>query len=408
MSTDAAIRVPEAGRRRARPYLHQIDLFRILTFACVIGVHVVGQANDPGNVSANGVMTLLHFTRYAFFALTGFVLVYQFANDSFRAKNFWPRRFALVGIPYVAWSVVYWAYSIHLGQNYGTPGWLLSRLGLDLLFGTAYYHLYFLLVTMQVYLLFPLLLKLLRRTEGRHRWVLMVSAALELLCLWSLTYPPFTTGFPGQLWLHLYATVVPYQFFTVLGAIAAWHIETVHAFLRRHARVIAIAVVLAAIAAEWDYQRLVQGGLPPWMASGEFMPERIVWFIGVTVGLYLLGTQWAAQRQDHDLLARAVRYGADRSFGIFLIHPLILEILMPIFVSFGSTIGRFWETVLLYFAVVALSLAGTEVLRRIPGSLWLTGRPMLRTDLSVLVPRRFRMPAPTRDSSKEVVCSPTP
>ncbi|WP_327145494.1 acyltransferase [Nocardia sp. NBC_01327] len=409
MSTDAAIRPPEtAGRRQKRPYLHQIDLFRILTFACVIAVHVIGGVNDSGSVAANGAMALLHFTRYAFFALTGFVLIYQFANDSFRARNFWPRRFALVGIPYVAWSVVYWAYSIYLGQNYGSVGWLLSRLGLDLVFGTAYYHLYFLLVTMQVYLLFPLLLQLLRRTEGRHRWVLMVSAALELLCLWSLTYPPFTTGFPGQLWVHLYATFVPYQFFTVLGAIAAWHIDAVQAFLRRYARVLATAVIVTAVAAEWDYQRLVHGGMPPWMASGEFMPERIIWFIGVTVGLYLLGTLWAAQRQDHDLLARAVRYGADRSFGIFLIHPLMLEILAPAFVSWGATIGHFWETVLLFFAVVALSLIGTEILRRSPGSLWLTGRPMLRTDLSVLIPRRFRTPAPARDSCKEVVCSPTP
>ena len=35
--------------------------------------------------------------------------------------------------------------------------------------GTASYHLYFLLVSMQLYLVFPLLRRLLRATAGRHR-----------------------------------------------------------------------------------------------------------------------------------------------------------------------------------------------------------------------------------------------
>ncbi|MFB8007132.1 acyltransferase [Nocardia sp. NPDC056000] len=394
MSTATEIQQPAAeigGGRRKRPYLHQVDLFRIITFCCVIMVHTISSVNDAGSVAANAALALLHFTRYAFFALTGFVLIYQFGHQSLRARSFWPRRFALVGIPYVLWSVIYWAYSIHLGQIHGSVSWLLSRLGLDLLFGTAYYHLYFLLVTMQVYLLFPLLPKLLRRTEGRHRWLLAASAVLHVLVLWTLAYPPFDGGLPAQIWMHVYATVLPYQFFTLLGALAAWHIDAVHAFLREHTRLIVAAVLVIAVAAEGEYQLAVHDGQVAWVASDVFLPERTLWFIAITVGLYLLGTRWADQRQHHDRLAKVVRYGADRSFGVFLIHPFMLELLTPVLLPLAPSIGRFWLTIVLYLGVVAGSLAGTAVLRRSPVSLWLTGRPMLRTDPAALVPPRFRV-----------------
>ncbi|WP_405496352.1 acyltransferase [Nocardia sp. NBC_00511] len=405
MMTATDIQRADPPRRApARPHLYQVDLFRVLTFACVIAVHVIDQANDSGNDTSHGILTLLHFTRFAFFALTGFVLVYQFAGKSFRATTFWRRRFALVGIPYVAWSVVYWAYSIHLGQNHGSVPWLLSRLGLDLVWGTAYYHLYFLLVTMQAYLLFPLLRKLLQVTAGHHGWLLTGSAALHLVVLYYLHYPPFTTGLSGELWTHVPASVLPYQFFTILGAVTAWHIDAVHAFLRAHGRVIVAVLLLTGVAAEANYVFLVHHGLPPWGASDVFVPQMTLWFVAVSAGLYLLGTRWAARRDDSDVLARVIRYGSDRSFGIFLVHPLFIEMLIPKFPHLPQP----WKTVLLYLAVVGLALATTEVLRRIPGSLWLTGRPMLRTDVSVLIPRRFRNPTPSDGASKEVVCSPTP
>src|SRR6266567_2035321 len=110
---------PDSARPK-RAHLHQVDLFRILTFACVIGAHVVGNSLDPGNVPGNGVVVILHFTRQAFFALTGFVLIYQYGRrQPLNTRAFWRKRFPLVGIPYLAWSVIYWGYSIVAGLHPG-------------------------------------------------------------------------------------------------------------------------------------------------------------------------------------------------------------------------------------------------------------------------------------------------
>ncbi|MFI5776096.1 acyltransferase [Nocardia sp. NPDC051570] len=400
---DAAPRIIEPAARRAdertgprRPYLYQLDLFRVLTFACVIGVHVVGRSTDPSNVAANEVMSLLHFTREAFFALTGFVLVYQQANRPLRAGKFWRRRIALVGIPYLAWSVIYWAYSIVTGMHVETARAALWRLVFEIATGGAWYQLYFLLVTMQVYLLFPLIQRLLKATAGHHRWVLAVSAAVQVGCLLWLAHPPTLTGSAAGVWTDLYVTVLPYQFYVLAGAIAAWHIDAIDRVVDRFGPMIVGATVLAGVAAVAVYMDQIGQGVPPWQASEVFQPHLMPFYVLIIGGLYTVGRWWARHRRSDTLMARAVSLGADRSLGVFLLHPLVLQLLAPVVPWLTSAFGTLSGVAVLYVVVLAGTLFGTEILRRIPGSLWLTGRPMLHTRLPRIGYRKAISPvAPT-------------
>ena len=52
----------------------------------------------------------------------------------------------------------------------------------------ARYHLYFLLVSMQIYLLFPLIRWVLRKTEGYHRWLLAAAVAYQFWLTCALHY----------------------------------------------------------------------------------------------------------------------------------------------------------------------------------------------------------------------------
>ncbi len=392
---------PAAKRR----HLHQIDLFRIVTFACVIGAHVVGNSLDRDNVAGNGVVVLLHFTRQAFFALTAFVLIYQYTNKPFDTHSFWRRRFPLVGIPYVAWSVIYWAYSIvaglHPGEGVRSALW---RLVFETLTGGAWYQLYFLLVTMQVYLLFPLIMRLLRATEGHHRWVLAVSAVLQVGAQWILVHSPALTGRPAGVWGDLYVTILPYQFYVLLGAVAAWHIDKVTEAVRRFGPLLVVGSVVATGLSELQYYRQVHQ-MFPWQASNVFMPHLLICFILIIFAQYTVSSWWAGRRRAGGWAARAVTWGSDRSFGVFLVHPICLQLLAPVIPNFHSALGLLWGTVVLYLCVLMMAIAITEVLRRVPGSLWLTGRPMLHTDPFAII-RRSRTNQ-SRTSVQEIHCSPT-
>ncbi|MEV7098875.1 acyltransferase [Amycolatopsis sp. NPDC051045] len=372
----------EAPARDARPggkapYLHQIDLFRLITFACVILIHVVGATNFAQDVGANAVETPLHFTREAFFALTGFVLVFQNRRREFTAGDFWRRRLPLVATPYLAWSMFFWAYSLVTGGQ--QPGSLEASMRLllaDLVTGGAWYHLYFLLVTMQVYLLFPVLMKLLRATEGKHRWLLLGSGLVQVGVTLFMTYQPL--GVSYETITHLYGTILPYQFYTLFGAVVAMHFETVHAWAGRHRLLLGGAFVAVLAGTEWYYLRTVHSGTFPQVASDPFQPYLIPWFLTVIAAIYAFATRWAARRREGSRGARVVSWAANRSFSIFLVHPLALALLGPVIPVVAEHFGAPWLSVVIYLGTIVLTVLIVEVLRRLPGSRALTGRPRLR------------------------------
>jgi surface polysaccharide O-acyltransferase-like enzyme len=337
-------------------------------------------------------MVLLHFPREAFFTLTGFVLIYQYADRSFDAPHFWRRRFALVGIPYIIWSVFYWGYSVVVGIHQESVAGAIRRLAVELATGEAWYQLYFLLVSMQIYLLFPLLLRFVRWTAGHHRWVLGTSALVQLGMLWALTHPPTLTGMPAQLWNHLYVTVLPYQFYILFGAVAAWHIGTVDRAVRRFGPLLIAGTLLGAAGAEWLYRRAVAGGTTPWQADNVFNPYMAVYFLALIVGLYTVSTWWSWLRPKYRIVGRISRYGADRSFAVFLMHPIVLELLIPLYPRLHDAVGAAGATVLLFVAVLAVTLAVVGAVRHAPGSIYLTGRA--RIDGPIPLVRRLRSIGP--------------
>ena len=87
--------------------LYEIDIVLILSFACVIAVHTTSHTVATDDYVLNGLLALVHFTRQVFFALTAFVLLYGQLNKPVSMRTFWPKRFLLVGVPYVVWSTIY-------------------------------------------------------------------------------------------------------------------------------------------------------------------------------------------------------------------------------------------------------------------------------------------------------------
>src|SRR5262249_38514238 len=133
-------------------HLWQLDIVRLLTFAAVICVPVLAFTEQPDHRVAAAALMRLQFGREGVVALTGFVLVYSFAGRRLATGQFWQKRILYVAVPYVAWSAIYYTYSVVGPQNLRPS---LSGFATDLLYGGAMYHLYFLLVTIQLYLVFP-------------------------------------------------------------------------------------------------------------------------------------------------------------------------------------------------------------------------------------------------------------
>ncbi len=356
---------PRSGGRPG--HLWEIDIVRLLTFTAVISVHSLAFTQVPSNQVAAAFMMLLQFGREVFFSITGFVLVLSTLGKPVRPWAFWCRRIPYVAIPYVAWSLIYYGATF---VNRRHAPWSWSTLGHDLLYGGAKYHLYFLLVTIQLYLVFPLLVRFVRRTSDHAIVVLLAVGAANLTWLGLLQYTHPTAW--HWVWGRAYELLPTYSVYVLAGAYAALHRERLMALLAAHRRrALGIAGFGAATAlAVYAFQL---GWMAPRTANSVLQPAMFATCVAAVLVLCLAAQHWVIQGSPW---REAVRIGSDISFGVYLAHPLVLSLLLDHGLgSSNQVIPSPFATV----AGIAGAIAGASLLclgaRRTALALPLIGRP---------------------------------
>jgi surface polysaccharide O-acyltransferase-like enzyme len=363
-----------------RGHLDQVDLFRVLTFAAVVAVHSAAYTNPSDSVSAGGVAVVLHFTREAFFFLTGFVLVHAQGSKPLNTpaliRRSWARRLRLVGVPYLAWSVLYWAY--HQIRDPESLHWAVSDLVWGILGGHAEYHLYFLVVSLQIYLAFPLLLALVRAGRRHPLALAAVLLAYEVLVMWWLHDATHPVGWQGWWAGKAFLLLPTYLFWVVLGGLAAQHLEPAQTWLVTHAKGVTVAGVLAVLLSEGWYQLVVARGASALDtdASAVLQPVMVLDSLGVIALLAVVSCRWGVASADHARTHRALLWCSSASFGVYLIHPLVLDGVLALGLNGPdpSLVQQPAATLLAWVLTLLGSAAAVEVLRRTPLSLPLTGR----------------------------------
>jgi peptidoglycan/LPS O-acetylase OafA/YrhL len=200
-------------------------------------------------------------------------------------------------------------------------------------------------------------------------------------------YAHATTGWYGE-WAK--QVVFTYSFFVMAGAVAADHSAQFLAWIRAHRGLIGWLVLACAVVMLGCYWIEVARGSSFYGAGTPMQPAVILWSVAVALGFLAIGTWWADRRRAGSVMARFVDLGSDRSFGIFLSHPLVLWVLLWAGDDWlERTVPTPWLTLVAYVLVVAGAVLITEVARRTPASLPLTGRrysPRLRPAKQLEVP----------------------
>jgi peptidoglycan/LPS O-acetylase OafA/YrhL len=228
---------------------------------------------------------------------------------------------------------------------------------------------------MQLYLVFPWLVRFVRATAARAWWVLAVVAAVDLAWLAELQYGSAPSGWAGQLWSRSYELLPTYAVYALAGCYAALHFDRVAAFVSRRGGALLVAGGGGLAAAQAVY--MVQlGSDPPRVAAAVLQPAMMAASLGALLILVVVCQRWAAGfRSGRRLIERA----SDVSFGVYLAHPLVLSLLLM------GGLGLDGRRIPALVAAL-LAMAGTAVgaclislvARRTPLSLALTGRPWRR------------------------------
>ncbi|SEJ83296.1 Surface polysaccharide O-acyltransferase, integral membrane enzyme [Deinococcus reticulitermitis] len=164
--------------------LSAIDAFRGIAILEVVTHHATSMALrylEPGTAAFIGTAAVnqtLHFAVPSFIFLSATVLTRSLLKDFQPGRYYW-RRTVRGAWPYVLWSALYVLWYVASGRR---PPEVLTnpeRWSFYLLYGKASYHLYFMLVALQVYAVLPLLLPLARRRPAIW-WALLLGALAQV------------------------------------------------------------------------------------------------------------------------------------------------------------------------------------------------------------------------------------
>lgn len=379
---------PGAPARKSRPKVIALDPIRLTIMVFVVSVHTLAFGGGQVTVVLGAFSTVFHTSRELFFLLTAMVLTYNYGHrGQVQWLKFMRRRYWLVVPAYLAWSLIYFAADEHWPGSVPAAAAVFWH---DLLTAGARYHLYFLLVTMQMYALFPVLRWVLRKTAGHHLALFLAAVAYQIALTSALHYHLVRTG-PLAGWLNEAGQGIwleSYVLYIVGGAIAGWHFDQLCAFTRRHARLSVVALVTglgAAAGIGMYFAEIYIGGATPASASGVFQPIVVIEALAFGWALLAAGLLWADRGAPHQKFFAA---GSASSFGIYLAHPLILQALLTLASTAGVlTAVQHAPAILEVLALLCVAmpviygvswiLASTA--RLTPLSLVLTGREYTRT-----------------------------
>lgn len=361
-----------------RTHIYEIDLIRAITVFTVVVNHSLSYTNflitNPAAVQlVNLIIHTLHYNREMFMFITGLVLTYVYYHRPFSVKSFWLTRFSLVFIPYVLWSIIYVVIN-----NHSRTFIEYLRLSLwNILTGEASFQLYYILLSLQFYAIFPLFLMFIKKVAHYPWRTLAISFILQILILYADFYylqsGPFSRIRAVNTFIHYQDRILlMYEFFFILGGFAAIYMNTMQAFFAKYGRCIFLLFITTlGLYTLYFYTQLNQFHLSIGLASSVLQPSVAVYSSVVILFFFYLAFIWAKNRKWFGL----IKIISDTSFGIYFVHVLfltyIVKYLLPLLPAAIAAPIKMISVLLIAFMS---SVIFCFLLLKIPFLSWTIGR----------------------------------
>ncbi|MCT8337804.1 acyltransferase [Methanoculleus sp. Afa-1] len=366
-------------------YFDEINILRAFAILAVISIHV--SANFTHMDTINGLAALYmsidvlsHFAVPLFIVISGFVLYNKYSDD-IDIKRFYRKRLKSVLPQYLIFSTFYLA-APYIGSI------VLARpVNLDILHiiyryltGGCFYHLWFFVLIIQLYLLYPAILRLYNYCEVRGRILELLFAVYLIGVLYNVYPIPdiFILGASTQI-LGVATKFIGYVFYLVLGmTIRRRYDELLLKSVPKSSLYYAsIPLLCCTIIGIFGYAQSyfnfditqilpVMGGYWHWLTAViDPLYYVVIFAFSFYISLNIVSSRSAALK----LLEKIGAY----SFGIYLIHAFILYIIVLTFPRFGFDWNNWLFYPLICIITLVLSYLSVEVLQKFPYSEYLIG-----------------------------------
>lgn len=364
--------------------IRELDILRGIALLAVILQHVLGVYSRRVDItSAESIMLgmLFNFSKFAipaFVLITGIVLFYNHL-EKLNYQHFMKKRAMEILVPYLVWTVVYQIY------NNGIPSagfeWIKELIKLMVL-GNGSYHLWFVVMIFQFYLLTPVFFAIFKGlgkiVVGRVHFIVimtLLAVSYALLMWFSSSYIPegkFNTGIEVVQKLVDYRdrNFLFYSFYFILGAIAGTALVRWRDFVIRSVGWNSILFVFLFLWVGWQLLSSLAGGKINLNYSTSLKPSMFLYTVSQLLLVY--GLSMAVMKYNSFLYGKLELLGR-LSYGSYLVHALVLVYAVRI-VDYIVPQGHYLLAVALALVICTLVSAGfTMLVSRIPNGKLLTG-----------------------------------
>ncbi|MGZ9586968.1 acyltransferase [Paenibacillus marinisediminis] len=341
-----------------REKIEYLSFYRAIAILAVLMIHATSQAVANMQTSSlyYGYVFANIFSKFAvpsFIFLTGFVLFYNYADKGLKRSNilsFYSKRLKFILVPYFIASLCYFALIMVMRDGVQLNMKTLSALVEDLLTGSAYAHLYYIFVLVQFYILFPLHLM-----AARSKTFVKYSIVIGLAIQWAfILINKYEWHVPqkGSIFLS-------YISFWMLGSYIGINWDRCKAWLQSLFNPAAtkahkwwnfvlwlswLVIALAHVQVWYWYNLRI------WMMN-SLGYEALFNIHSLLSCLILIQISSLIQRRAKGAWTRLLNHLGEVSFGIYLLHPVILLVyrkfpwhggsptLYPIFVIGGFVVA---------------------------------------------------------------------
>ncbi|HIW33918.1 MAG TPA: acyltransferase [Candidatus Paenibacillus intestinavium] len=166
----------------------ELSIVRAIAIIGVLSVHSTSVAVSTGMIDSNLFFLynfaniFLKFGTTTFIFLSSFVLFYNYYSRPITKEligSFYKKRMLYIIVPYVVFSLFYFFLKYYLGSADLSIGQMLTKLGNQLLNGTAHAHLYFVFISIQFYIVFPLFLWIFQKKPGLTKWLIVIGILIQ-------------------------------------------------------------------------------------------------------------------------------------------------------------------------------------------------------------------------------------
>ena len=332
-----------------------VDLIRIIAIFAVVAIHVDNFGFSWNKISwidwwmSNVYNAMIRFAVPILFILSGYLLLDKQEDD----RIFFSKRFSKVVIPLVAWSMIYMVFA----NNYNIFSIFTVDFVQKFLSNKIFYHLYFLYYIIGLYLITPLLRRILAHAN--------MSDIRYYLTLWFLFTPVNQLiGFFG------YSIGIPVEAAT--GNLGLYIIG----YAIKKTQITDKLIYLSGVIVATSLMIMIFGSYIMSMNSGKF--DTFLTSTSITQTTYAICLFILLRKAlDHMTLTtwcmnieNIISAVAEASMGIYLVHPILLHYvqhgLFGVFLLSPSFLSPIISVPLVTVLLFVVSLIIIIIMQKIP------------------------------------------